>query len=329
MPDGREQLARTRLVRILERHGIANARTLEQKISDAGPYNQRIHPHVLTGVRNGLVKEGQIVRIRRQNAPWFHLPETPDATVQARLGELLPVFRALQHGDMGSRVGQCLEIAIYRALLRQNTLDHLGSFTNLGDHDDSRLYSKEEPPQSISGRRLSGNQRLDFLVRHPEAGWAGIEAKNVREWLYPDREGIAELLGKAVALDCVPVLVGRRIPFVTFKVLSTCGVVFHQTYNQLLPEADRELADKARDKRLLGYHDIRVGNEPDDRLLKFIGTNLPGVLPEARERFDEYKDLVGDFADRTMDYAEFAARVRRRSQGVNEDSDWEPPDDYG
>lgn len=329
MPDGREQLARKRLVRILERHGVANARTLEQKISDAGPYNQRIHPHVLTGARNGLVKKGRIVRLRKHNAPWFHLAETPEATVQARLDEQLPVFRALQHGDTGSRVGQCLEIAIYRALLRQNTLDHLGSFTNLDDHDDSRLYSKEEPPQSLSGRRLSGNQRLDFLVRHPGAGWAGIEAKNVREWLYPDREEISELLGKAVALDCVPVLVGRRIPFVTFKVLSTCGVVFHQTYNQLLPEADRELADKARDKRLLGYHDIRVGNEPDDRLLKFIGTNLARVLPEVRERFDEYKDLMGDFADGSIKYAEFAARVRQRAQGVNEASDWEPPDDYG
>ncbi len=120
-------------------------------------------------------------------------------------------------------------------------------------------------------------------------------------------------------------MIGRRIPFVTFKVLSTCGVVFHQTYNQLLPEADRKLAEKARDKRLLGYHDIRVGNEPDDRLLKFIGTNLPRVLPEARDRFDKYKDLVGDFADGTMHYTEFAARVRRRSQGAYEDGDWEPP----
>ena len=329
MAADRKQIAQTRLVRILGRHGIANARTLEQKISDAGPYNQRIHPHVLTGVRNELVKEGRIVRLQRQNAPWFHLPETPEATVQQRLAEQLLVFRAFQHGDTGSRIGQCLEIAIYRALLRQNNLDYLGSFVNLNDHDDSRLYSKEEPPQSLSGRRLGGYQRLDFLVRSSDAGWAGIEAKNVREWLYPDREEIAKLLGKAVDLDCVPVLVGRRIPFVTFKVLSPCGVVFHESYNQFLPKADQELADKARDKRLLGYHDIRVGNEPDDRLLKFIGTNLPRVLPEARERFDEYKDLVGEFAYGSMDYAEFAARVRRRSQGVSEDSDWKPPDDYG
>ena len=324
----RIELARKRLVRVLKEHGIANARTLEQKISDAGPYNQRIDPHVLTGVRNALVREERITRLQKHNAPWFHLADTPDATVQQRLAEQLPVFRGLQHGGTGSRVGQCLEIAIYRALLRQNTLDHLGSFTNLDDHDDSRLYSKEEPPQSVSGNRLTGNRRLDFLVRHPEAGWAGVEAKNVREWLYPNREEFTALFGKAVVLDCVPVMVGRRIPFVTFKVLSACGVVFHQTYNQLLPEANRKLAEKAKDKRLLGYHDIRVGNKPDERLLKFIGTNLPEVLPESRERFDEYKDLLKGFADGTLDYTEFAARVRRRSQGTYEDGDWEPPDEY-
>ncbi len=315
-------------MRILGRHGIATARTLEQKISDAGPFNQRINPHVLTTVRKALVKQGQIAQLYEHNAPWFYLTSTPHTTVQERLNEQLPVFRALRHGNTGSRVGQCLEIAIYKALQRQNNLEYLGSFTNLDDHDDSQLYSKEEPPQSVSGRRLHGKQRLDFLVFHQEAGWAGIEAKNVREWLYPDREEIAELLDKAVALDCVPVLVGRRIPFVTFKVLSTCGVVFHQTYNQLLPATDSGLAEAARDKRLLGYHDIRVGNEPDSRLLKFMGTNLSRVLPQARQLFGQYKDLLGDFAVKAIDYNEFAARVRRRSQGLDEDSDWERSDEY-
>lgn len=133
-------------------------------------------------------------------------------------------------------------------------------------------------------------------------------------------------MGKAVALDCVPVLIGRRIPFVTFKVLNPCGVVIHQTYNQFLPASAADLASKASDKRLLGYHDIRVGNAPDERLLKFIGTNLPSALPEARTRFDEYKDLTEGFATGDMSYKEFAARVRRRTKGSNEDSDWDEED---
>ena len=122
-------------------------------------------------------------------------------------------------------------------------------------------------------------------------------------------------------LDCIPVLIARRIPFVTFKVLSTCGVLLHQTYNQLLPATEHDLADKARDKHLLGYHDIRVGNQPDNRLLKFIGTNLPRILPQAREKFDMYKDLIAKFTNSDMRYKEFSARVRRRDSGTNEDYD--------
>lgn len=62
--DEREKIAETRLLRVVGSHGTANARTLEQKISDAGPYNQRIHPHVLTSVRNRLVRDGSLVRRR-------------------------------------------------------------------------------------------------------------------------------------------------------------------------------------------------------------------------------------------------------------------------
>ena len=136
-----------------------------------------------------------------------------------------------------------------------------------------------------------------------------------------DRSEIKSLLSKAAAVDSVPVLIARRFPFVTFKILSACGVVVHQTYNQLMPNADRELAAKARDKQLLGYHDIRVGNHPDSRLRKFIKTDLPNVLPEARQKFDEHVDLLEAFGNGRIKYNEFAARVRRRASDLNEDFD--------
>jgi hypothetical protein len=262
LANDRPEIAEKRIVNILKKHGIATMRTLEQKISDAGPYNQRIDPHVLTTVRNQLIKAGTVVRVDNQ-APWYHLNDAPEDFVAKRLAEQLQVYETLHHGGMGSRVGQCLEIAIYRALLEQDELDYLGSFKDLDKHDDSSLYKKEEPAQSLSGKSLEGDERLDFLVHHSEAGWAGIEAKNVREWQYPSRKEIVDLLYKAVALDIIPVLIARRIPFVTFKVLSPCGVLFHQTYNQLLPETEQEVAEKAKHKDLLGYHDIRTGNQPD------------------------------------------------------------------
>ena len=323
-------LACRRLLRVLGRHGVATARTLEQKISDAGPGDQRIDPHVLTTARRQLIKEGEVVRLKRENTSWFHLASTPEEILRSRLNEQLPVFKAVHTENFTKRLGQALEIAIFRALMQQDFLVHLGGFADLDDHDDSTLYSREEPPRSLSGRRLPGKKLLDFICVHPECGGVAVEAKNVRPWLYPHQEEVVDLIAKAVALDCVPVLIARRIPFVTFRLLLVCGVVMHQTYNQLYPAANRHLADRARDRRLLGYHDIRVGNQPDARLVKFIGANLPSVLPGARERFDRYKDLLADYGNRSIRYREFAARVRRRSQGTDEDRDidWDELSDF-
>ena len=94
-------------------------------------------------------------------------------------------------------------------------------------------------------------------------------------------------------------------------------------YNQRFAQADAELADNARHKDKLGYHDIRLGNVPDGRLMKFVRENLPRVLPEARQRFEENRDLLSAFASGGRDYEEFAARIRRRVGGTNEDHDWE------
>lgn len=317
----REEIAAKRLVANLRAHVVANARTIEQKISDAGPYSQRIDPHILTDVRNALEKRRIIKRVLHENAPWFHLRDTDTAEVAARLAVQLPIYRALSAGTLPVRIGQCLEISTYRALLLGPLAEFQGRFRDLIKHNDRTFYSKEEPPQHIGARALQGDQRLDFLVRHPEAGYLGLECKNTEPWLYPRDDDIKEALGKCLALDVVPVLIVRRYPFVTFKLLSTCGVILHQTYNQLLPNADAALAEKARDKNLLGYHDIRLGNAADARMIKFIGQNMPRVAVEARTKYDEFKDLLSDFATGVTTSEEFAGRVRRRSHGEPEDFD--------
>ena len=111
----------------------------------------------------------------------------------------------------------------------------------------------------------------------------------------------------------------RQSPYVTFSVFHACGVLLHQTYNQRYPAADEELATKASDKNFLGYHDIRIGNDPDQRLTHFVCKHLPRLLPRARERFEEFKDLLYAFGQEEMEYKEFAYRARRRSLGEPED----------
>ena len=305
-------------------HGIATGRTLEQKISDAGPLNQRMEPHIVTIALGNLVAAGEVL-VYKKNPGWYCLAGTPGNVVEERYREQAVVHRQLSRGGVPQRLGQCLEIAVYRALAAQDR-EYFGRFGDLDLTSEERKkarYRKEEPPPYIGNLVIGGERRLDFMMRHEEAGWAGIEVKNVRAWLYIDRDEIKDLLSKAVALDCVPVLIARRYPYVTFKVLTTCGVVVHQSYNQLFHVADRDLAEQAKERRLLGYHDVRVGDAPDGRLRKFIGTNLPDVLPGARERFERFKSLLGEFGDEVIGYEEFAAKVRRREAGEDEEGDWD------
>jgi hypothetical protein len=313
----REQIAETRILRVLGTLTVANQRTLEQKISDAGPYNQRIDPHILTDVRNRLKTEGAIASTTRLNAPWYYAGNTRPDVIEARLSELLPVYQACS--DIGGRIGQTLEIATYRALCQIPHADFSGRFRDLDAHDDNTMYKKEEPQQHIGTRSLKGDVRLDFILRTPDAGPLGLECKNVRHWMYPHVEEISETLDKCISLDAIPVLIARRIHYATFAVFSKCGFIFHQTYNQLFPSSFAELASKASDKNMLGYHDIRVGNTPDARLLKFITVDLPKIAAAARAKFNAHKDLLEPYANDEMPYDEFAGRVLRRWRGENED----------
>jgi hypothetical protein len=92
----RHLLARRRLVRVLAAHTVATGRTLEQKISDAGPSHMRIDPHVLTNVRADMMREGVIAESRHGGARWYHLTAKPAPEVEGRLAELIPIHAAMQ-----------------------------------------------------------------------------------------------------------------------------------------------------------------------------------------------------------------------------------------
>ncbi len=139
------------------------------------------------------------------------------------------------------------------------------------------------------------------------------------QWL---SEQISLIRAPVRYLECIPVLIARRIHISTFFVLNKCGVIIHQNFNQLLPNAAAPLAAKAKDKKLLGYHDIRLRNEPDKRLTKFVVENLPKLVDTMRPRWNDYRDLLEAYASGQMLYPEFAARVRRRNAGTHEDGDW-------
>jgi len=300
-----------RLPKVLTQHIVANMRTLEQKISDSGPGHMRVDPHVLTEVRNYLVKKGDLVEVQHVGTSWYHLPDADPQILQDRLDVLSSLFQRAR--DITLIIGQALEIAAFRALSAQTTLPFLGHFKDLDAHDDSTRYSKLEPPSFLSGKTTPSGKQLDFILQLDKAGFVGLELKNVREWYYPARPQVREFLLKCCALDVVPVLIVRRSHISLFNVLNPCGVIIHETYNQLYPETARDLATQVKQKDLLGYHDVKVGNTPDQRLTNFITVNLPKLLPTYRKRFDLFKDLLNEYANQNMTYTEFVEKLKERT----------------
>ena len=299
-------LAEKRLLNVLRNHTVATDRTLEQKISDAGPTNQRIEPFVLTQARRHLVQTGRIVEVHRGKTSWFHLQEATPEDVTARLTQLEPIYQATQAGELKVRIGQALEIAVYKSLTT-NAQTFLGGFTDLTKHDDSKPYKRIEPPMMLSGKTIEKGP-VDFILAQTSSA-AGIEIKNYRTWLYPHSSEVRELLWKCADIEAVPVLIARRIPFVTFRLLNLSGGLVHQTYNQLYPSSEIRLASQVKGKTLLGYHDVRVGNEPDARLLKFVGKDLPELKEEAKALFLKFKDVHKAYGKGEITYNDWVREI--------------------
>jgi hypothetical protein len=165
------QIAFRRLNNILTAHTVANARTLENKISDAGPTNQRVQPHILTEARQILENRGDILRVG-DGTLWYYLAGTaPDQLDERLLAQKAIHDEVLKH-DFKIRLGQVLEIAFYRALLETAKFElFFGGFPDLDEHDDSTSYHKEEPPSLVGTSRIPDGKRLDFLICPNMAQW--------------------------------------------------------------------------------------------------------------------------------------------------------------
>src|SRR5260370_11250762 len=128
------ELGKKRLQSVLSRHTVAMARTLEQKISDAGPSGQRVDPIYLTKALQELRAEGQVISKEAERIKWYHLAGADSEGVEKRLAEQVSIYAKATTKQFKNRLGQVLEIAVYRALREQSVLEFVGGFSDLDKH---------------------------------------------------------------------------------------------------------------------------------------------------------------------------------------------------
>lgn len=294
-----------RLPNVLERETVAHQKTLEQKISDQGPSPLRVDPHLLGLAIRELTNERGILRPYTHNATgatqWYANARANPKIVQKKLDELAPLYAKVSIGNFKNLVGDALEVIVFKALKVLNAAQSRYSFQGALRLDQPKnafgRYRKIEPPTVISGHET---QKLaDFILSGFDTGPISIECKNYREWIYPHHDIIKETIQKALETRTTPLLIARRFHYTTIRnFLEPAGIIAHETYYQYYPADQAELADQVKNKRSLGFSDIRATEEPHPRTTKFFERILPRIADNSARMFraneQAFLDYLGD-----------------------------------
>lgn len=127
----------------------------------------------------------------------------------------------------------------------------------------------------------------------------GVEVKNHREWIYPMTAAVWVMIRKCLELDALPLLVSRKIAYITHSVFARLGIMGFEFYRQIFaPEVGHHLTDIQHTDRL-GYKDvIALPPEPYPPLVAFLQTTLPARMEENRETWLASRELLTEFAIR-------------------------------
>lgn len=284
MPRTKEQwiaLASKRTLSVLATHHCCPIRMLEAKICEAGPGDKRPNPLSLSEAIRRLTHEASIQLIPKC-APTeipFYAPNGVDIS-HPTFKDLLTKRRHLYlfHKSLTERNDFCSDVL-------EQLLD-----TAL-ERSSIAVFRSRFPKQN-----LPPDRPLDFVVEIGAIPFGG-DAKNFREWLYPDSWEIWAAISKCCELDAVPVLVARKLPYVSFVLFGNVGMVGYQTHFQFFhPTVEPELA-RVKSVDGLGYKDIRCTLEPDANIIKFFQITLPKIATQFKARFAAKKKVLQHFAD--------------------------------
>jgi hypothetical protein len=267
-------VADRRLRNVLGQRIAATSAQLDVKICESGPPDQRPDPHIVSAA---LAGSGHFQRRRFKgstdpNDPhlWF-LAGTDPALLQQREDQIhLPydLYRFLSQRK--SYCGDVLEKIVSASF------------------EMAAGYIPTAPRQAASP--------LDH-VYELEGIRLGVEDKNIRAWQYPHTAEIWKVLKKCILEDAQPLLIARKIQWLTFRVFSEIGAMGFEFHRQVFAENTSSLLRDIQHTDLLGFKDvIAVKIAPHPPLVTFLDTTLRKNLPEFARRWAEHRGIVEEYA---------------------------------
>lgn len=311
------------VIALLTAEGAATQRGMEAKLSDQRypGIESPVFPHHLTTARRRLLDAGVIERVdevtRGGGTVATFVLADPTKSVQRIAGRkrLLDAryrswTKANTEWGPAAPIPSALERVIHRSL------------SEAAPHG-YRLLRPDggEVRQIIPGQDVSGGP-LDnaayYLGYGPDGMPASavllpIEAKNIREWVYPRTQELYQLLDKSTRLHqaypqlpTVPVFVCRRVHLDTGRMAQQLGFHVIETWRQYaLPALGRNDEDRRKFDDLnseLGYN-LELNDSSVEPMVNQFTTVIPRRVQDAAERWSTFAGHtdVGDLFKQLRD----------------------------
>jgi hypothetical protein len=293
----------------------------------------RVDPHHLTTAKSGLLKAGFLryaPTVRTRGGREISILQLGDETDrQRRIADAAARKRLLYARYLGwssgtdtkpGIIGPGLETVLHASLLKVSPFVGL-RIENPVSGDTSTLAGVELPADL--GSLDNGATWID-----PNNGRRfayPMEAKNLRDWLYPTSQEVFQLLEKAayVAMgdpkhEVVPVLVCRRVQKTLVRMAADLGFhVIDVKRQYILPTRFKNSESENRKlhevRSGLGFLDLTPSDAPDDTVIKQFRSVLPAY---ASRRADRWRTYGMQFMDLYPSLRRDSSR-QRRSDVVN------------
>ncbi len=302
------KIASSRIITILRRHRLCNLRQLEAKISEAGPPSVRAQPLSIKDGLAYLLQSGTVkVALPKNAAPditvdFYSLQNfSPEHryTDKGRLDFILeywPVYRRAVSDN--ALCGDVLETLVDQALAQCPSMIRLGQ---PGTHFQNYW---------VDGRRFDNSPPVDHVAYYRDLGLTlGIEDKNWREWIYPNDDIIPTLLKKCLDNQHVPILITRKLPYLTRLVFKHAGMLGFETHFMYLHPSLEAAFQLVRHKDGIGFADLRYALDPPRHLIQFFQSVVPKEIAATAATFAANRDLIRAFVEGTISYYEFMSRL--------------------
>lgn len=324
-------IADKRIRSVLAKRRISYSSHFEMKISEAGPNYMRAEPHIIFNALKIMLRQGQIEhytpKVPLVNAPTFFVPTDFKGAADYSRARNFVEWRDLfvVSSAQSKYCGFVLEKMVFDSILSTNHYHILGSAPLYNDQGylDKGKGSEILTYQGNDIYKAEAGSGFDLFAIHKATDTPiGIEAKNLREWIYPASEEVWRAIARGCTLNCLPVIIARKISFIArvgfFAEFGILGFETNFQYfdHQIQRDTGYKFKEKVIDKNRLGFADIKLikptATTPS-HLVNFFDDTLNNYAEEYFEKFQRHKALLKKYA---IDYqmAESSLNQKKRFQ---------------